>query len=134
MSRATFLRLLVALTLGRAAPLVAQETARDTVPPLQRGDSLLPFRGGTLLWVFNPGTDTVWVDTLYLRACQNVYQPCAPTPVNVPVPPGETRHLLRLTPKSPRDPFNYRWTYAWRVVTRVEGSEVYIKPEPLGAP
>lgn len=110
--------LLVAIALGAlAGPLCGQET------PLVRGDSLLPFRGGTILWVHNPGPDTVWVDTLFLTACRNVRARCGTIPLGLPVAPNEGRRLLRIAPQVPREAMGYRWTFSWRVVTKEEPEE-----------
>ncbi|HVX89718.1 MAG TPA: hypothetical protein VG940_12370 [Gemmatimonadales bacterium] len=107
--------LLLVIALGALpAPLAAQEA------PLLRGDSLLPFRGGTILWVRNPGPDTVWVDTLFLTACRNVQPRCGAIPLGLPVAPNEGRRLLRITPQMPRQALGYHWTFSWRVVTREE--------------
>jgi hypothetical protein len=91
--------------------------------PLLRGDSLLPFRGGTILWVHNPGRDTVWVDTLFLRGCQNLAEPCGSLPLGIPIPPGEGRRLHRVRPKITRDAYHYRWTFVWHVVVMTPDEE-----------
>lgn len=107
---------LLALLLCLATtPLASQATT-----PLISGDSALRLRGGTILWVFNPGNDTVRVDSLFLSNCENVNKRCAAMAIDSLIPPHQGRRLLQLGPRFPNEPYNYRWTYSWRVVAREE--------------
>ncbi len=119
--------LVMVIALGALTGPLCAQTA-----PLQTGDSILPFRGGTVLWAFNPGTDTVWVDTLFLSACRNVQNDCVAIPLDLPIPPNEGRRLLRITPQFAREAFNYRWTFSWRSVTKGQDPSDLPVPEPDG--
>jgi hypothetical protein len=107
-------RALLLLVLGSfSGPLRAQADA----PPLETWDSLLPFRQGVALWARNPTEDTIWIDTLFVRACQNVrVAGCGVFPLGAPVAPGESKELLRIRPKFVTEPLGYRWTYSWRTM------------------
>jgi hypothetical protein len=99
-----------------AGPLRAQ----DDAPPIQTWDSLLPFRQGVALWARNPTGDTVWIDTLFVRACRNLrVAGCGVFPLGSPLAPGESKELLRLHPKVATEPLGYRWNYSWRVEKEV---------------
>jgi hypothetical protein len=104
------------ILLGVVGSLAGPLRAQDDAPPLQAWDSLLPFRQGVALWARNPTEDTVWIDTLFVRACRNVrVAGCGVFPLGLPLAPGGSRELLRLHPKVASEPLGYRWTFAWRV-------------------
>jgi hypothetical protein len=109
--------LLAALVLISAAGALQAQEGR-----IVRGDSLLPFRSGSVLWIRNESTDTVWIDTVFVTSCRNI-RPCGPVVLTLPIPPGERRDLVRLRPPLSRDPFGYNWTYSWRVVVAVPEEE-----------
>jgi hypothetical protein len=83
--------------------------------PLVTWEDVLPARGGVVLWVRNPTSDTVWVDSLHVESCLNIRRGgCGTRALGLVLPPGGSKELLRLVPAVPRDPFGYQWFLDWK--------------------
>jgi hypothetical protein len=56
----------------------------------------------------------VRVTALQLGSCINIREVCdSAIPVDVVLPPGETREVFRVRPDRLTRPFSYRYTYVW---------------------
>ncbi|GKS60541.1 hypothetical protein YTPLAS18_40680 [Nitrospira sp.] len=93
---------------------------RDSLPDSTTGTSplvvtreLLPFRGGVVIHGRNPTRDTVWVDTVSTYACRNIYPRCGDRAVDIIIPPGNEKELLRIRPQMREEGYGWRWGYAW---------------------
>lgn len=83
--------------------------------PLVTWEDVLPARGGVVLWVRNPTTDTVWVDSLHVENCLNIRRSgCGTRALGLVLAPGGRQKLLRLEPAVPRDAFSYQWFLDWK--------------------
>ena len=105
-----------ALVVALASPGALSAQA-DSIP-LVTWEDLLPARGGAVLWVRNPGADTVWLDSLHVEKCFNIRRRgCGTRPLGIALPPGGSRQLHRLEPVVRQDAFSYQWFLDWKTAT-----------------
>jgi hypothetical protein len=66
------------------------------------------------IYVINGSTEPITVFGVALRSCENVKQQCEPRQVDVAVPAGSRRVVLRVEPRNVDQAYSYQFSYSWR--------------------
>lgn len=71
-------------------------------------------RPSAVLWVRNTSTVPIKVFSVTLRSCENVFEDCAPRPLDLRVGPGRSAIIGHVEPRDPEKGYTYRYTFGWR--------------------
>ena len=66
------------------------------------------------IYVTNASTEPIIVFGTSLTDCENVRQQCESRPMNLLIPGGQRKVVLRVEPRNARERFSYRFSYSWR--------------------
>jgi hypothetical protein len=113
------------LVLTATLPGLMRAQQNDPASPLETWEDILPQRGGVVLWIGNPGRDSIRVDSLHVEACLNIRRGCGTRSLDLVLAPGAKKELARLEPAALNDPFSYHWFVDWQ---SLRGDAVKVVP------
>lgn len=70
------------------------------------------------IYVINSSTEPITVFGVALRSCENVRQQCEPRQVDITIPAGSRRVVLRVEPRNLNQAYSYQFSYSWRPAKR----------------
>jgi hypothetical protein len=108
--------ILATLVLGACA---SSQTERAYVAPNNQSISTTSEEGrgsspSHEISVINGSTEPITVFGVALRSCENVKQQCEPRQVDIPIPAGSRRVVLRVEPRNANQAYSYQFSYSWR--------------------